>query len=203
MGVLQMEVVGAAEAMPADKYDFAPTQGDFKGVRNFGSQVKHLAEANYEFFQGWNVPGATAVDPKSIEALKTKDDIVKALKDSYVYAHAAVSTITPQNAWDSVPGLPAAVQGNKSNRRRLRHRPLHGPLRANGRVPPHEQHHSPGQPPPAEEIPPCNEAAPESGLRPRSAQQPDRGLAVSDPPRRAFDSERMNPHGSGANCRSV
>ncbi|HZZ40320.1 MAG TPA: DinB family protein [Acidobacteriaceae bacterium] len=106
MGMLQMEVVSAAEAMPADKYDFAPTNGDFKGVRNFGSQVKHLAEANYEFFHGWDVPGATEVDPKTIEALKTKDDIVKALKDSYTYAHAAVSTITPQNAFDSVKGFP-------------------------------------------------------------------------------------------------
>jgi hypothetical protein len=114
MGGLEMEVVGAAEAMPADKYDFAPTGGDFKGVRTFGSQVKHLAEANYEFFQGWSVPGATAADPKTIEALKTKDDIVKALKDSYVYAHAAVSTITPQNAWDSVPGFPPQLKETKA-----------------------------------------------------------------------------------------
>ncbi len=105
MGMLQMEVVGAAEAMPADKYDFAPTGGDFKGVRNFGSQVKHLAEANYEFFQGWDVPGATAVDSKTIEALKTKDEIVKALNDSYTYAHAAIGTITAQNAFDAVKGF--------------------------------------------------------------------------------------------------
>src|SRR5579872_167940 len=84
MNALQYEVTGAAEAMPADKYDFAPpaADGDFKGVRTFGQQVKHLAEANYEFFQGWTVPGATAVDSKTIEALTTKDDIVKALKDS-------------------------------------------------------------------------------------------------------------------------
>jgi hypothetical protein len=101
MGLLQQEVVGAAEAMPADKFDFAPpaTMGEFKGVRTFGAQVKHLAEANYEFFQGWTVPGATAVDSKTIEALTTKDDIVKALKDSYTYAHAAIGTITPDNAF--------------------------------------------------------------------------------------------------------
>ncbi|HEX4310691.1 MAG TPA: DinB family protein [Acidobacteriaceae bacterium] len=108
VGLLQMEVVSAAEAMPAEKYDFAPptTMGEFKGVRSFGSQVKHLAEANYEFFQGWTVPGATAVDPKTIEALKTKDDIVKALKDSYAYAHAAIATITPDNAFLAVQGFP-------------------------------------------------------------------------------------------------
>ena len=101
MGLLQQEVVGAAEAMPADKYDFAPpaTAGEFKGVRTFGQQVKHLAEANYEFFQGLTAPGATAVDPKTIEALTTKDDIVKALKDSYTYAHAMIASITPDNAF--------------------------------------------------------------------------------------------------------
>ena len=36
------------------------------------------------------MPGA--VDAKTIEALKSKDDIMKALKDSYTYAHAAIST---------------------------------------------------------------------------------------------------------------
>jgi len=104
LNLLESEVVGAAEAMPADKYDFAPptTMGLYTGVRTFGSQVKHLAESNYEFFEGWGIPGA--VDSKTIEALKSKDDIVKALKDSYTFAHAAVNTITNDNAFMSVPG---------------------------------------------------------------------------------------------------
>jgi hypothetical protein len=33
--------------MPADKYGFAPTVGEFKNVRTFGGQVKHLAATNY------------------------------------------------------------------------------------------------------------------------------------------------------------
>jgi uncharacterized damage-inducible protein DinB len=118
MNALGYEVVGAAEAMPADKYDFAPatTMGEFKGVRTFGSQVKHLAESNYEFFHGWTVPGATAVDAKTIEALKTKDDIVKALKDSYIYAHAAIGTITTENAWDAGPSfLPPQFKMTKAS----------------------------------------------------------------------------------------
>jgi hypothetical protein len=41
--------------MAGDKYNFAPTQGEFTGVRTFGQQVKHLAESNYEFFDGWNI----------------------------------------------------------------------------------------------------------------------------------------------------
>ena len=66
-----MEVVGAAEAMPADKYDFVPTTGEFKGVRTFGQQVKHLAQANYEFFLRWTFP-EHAIDPKTIEASTPK-----------------------------------------------------------------------------------------------------------------------------------
>jgi uncharacterized damage-inducible protein DinB len=118
MNALGYEVVGAAEAMPADKYDFAPAaaMGEFKGVRTFGAQVKHLAESNYEFFHGWTVPGATAVDPKTIEALKTKDEIVKALKDSYTYAHAAIGTITTDNAWNAGPSfLPPQFKMTKAS----------------------------------------------------------------------------------------
>ncbi len=100
MSNLEGEVVGAAEAMPADKYDFAPTQGEFKGVRTFASQVKHLAEANYGFFDSWNVPGAVKDD--DIEKLKTKDQIVQALKDSYTYAHNAIKTMTADNAFASL-----------------------------------------------------------------------------------------------------
>ena len=37
----------AAEAMPDDKFNFAPTQGEFKGVRTFAQQVKHIAAVNY------------------------------------------------------------------------------------------------------------------------------------------------------------
>src|ERR1700682_872198 len=41
------EFVPAAEAMPEDKYSFAPTNGEFKGVRTFAQQVKHVAAVNY------------------------------------------------------------------------------------------------------------------------------------------------------------
>src|SRR5258708_15102048 len=40
-------IVSAADAMPADKYGFAPTDGEFKGVRTFGQMVKHLSATNY------------------------------------------------------------------------------------------------------------------------------------------------------------
>ncbi len=40
-------IVSAADAMPADKYGLAPTDGEFKGVRTFGKMVKHLSATNY------------------------------------------------------------------------------------------------------------------------------------------------------------
>jgi hypothetical protein len=47
---MEAEILGAAEAMPAEKYNFAPTNGNFQGVRTFGEQVKHIASSNSEFF---------------------------------------------------------------------------------------------------------------------------------------------------------
>lgn len=97
---LSKEVIDAAEAMPADKYDFAPTNGNFSGVRTFGAQVQHIAEANYFFFSGFGVSGAP--DEARLKGLKGKDDLVQALKDSFEFAQKAIDTITPQNAFMTV-----------------------------------------------------------------------------------------------------
>src|SRR6202166_3353139 len=47
---LERDFVPAAEAMPEDKYSFAPTNGEFKGVRTFAEQVKHIGFANHLYF---------------------------------------------------------------------------------------------------------------------------------------------------------
>lgn len=94
------EVVSAAEAMPADKYNFAPTNGEFKGVRTFGQQITHIAEAQYFFFGGFGIK--STVDPKSLRKLTSKDEIVKALKDSFAFAHQATGTITSENAFEQI-----------------------------------------------------------------------------------------------------
>jgi uncharacterized damage-inducible protein DinB len=97
------EVVSAAEAMPADKYNFVPTTGEFKGVRTFAQQVTHVAEAQYFFFKGFGIkPG---IDPESITKLTSKDDAVKALKDSYAFAQQAVATITSENAFEKIASV--------------------------------------------------------------------------------------------------
>lgn len=106
LGLMEKEFVGAVEAMPEDKFNFAPTTaiGDFKGVRGFGDQVKHVADANWYFFGD---PKMTEAEGKAkseaIKKLTTKAEIVQALKDSLAQAHAFVDGITPENAFVTMP----------------------------------------------------------------------------------------------------
>ena len=106
-GVVEQEVVSAAEAMPEDKYSFAPTNGEFKGVRTFAEQVKHIGFANHLYFGP--LMGET-IDANSIEenangpaALKTKAEIVQYLKDSFALGHRAISGVTSENEVTPLP----------------------------------------------------------------------------------------------------
>jgi len=99
LSIMEQQFVSAAEAMPEEKYNFAPpaTLGEFKDVRTFASQIKHVTEANYYFFHD---PSQPMIDIRpDIEKLTTKADIVKALKDSFANAHAFMDTITAENAF--------------------------------------------------------------------------------------------------------
>jgi uncharacterized damage-inducible protein DinB len=112
LNLLESELVPAAEAMPADKYDFAPSQAifipsqhtEYATVRTFGQQVAHLAEANYYFFSSISET-RPEIDPQSIMKLKSKAELVAALKQSFAYAHHTIATITPENAFVSLKGV--------------------------------------------------------------------------------------------------
>jgi len=97
--MVESEVTALAEAMPADKFGFAPTAGEFKGVRTFGEQAKHIAETNYEVAGAILGEKPDAPNPKN---LKSKDEIVAYLKASLVYAHKAVAAINNDNAFEEV-----------------------------------------------------------------------------------------------------
>ena len=95
-----MQFIGAAEAMPEDKFNWAPTQGEYKGVKTFAQQVKHVAAVNFAF--GAMILGEKSqVEMANVEMgpdnLKTKAEIVQYLKDSFAYARKAVQSITAQN----------------------------------------------------------------------------------------------------------
>jgi uncharacterized damage-inducible protein DinB len=95
----EKEVVSAAEVMPEDKYNFAPKDGTFEGVRTFAQQVTHIAASQYYYFGNFGIKG---VDSDAIDKLTKKDDIVKALKDSYAFAQQAIETMTAENAFDPI-----------------------------------------------------------------------------------------------------
>ena len=40
-------IINAVDAMPADKFGFAPPDGGFKGVPTFGQMVKHLSATKH------------------------------------------------------------------------------------------------------------------------------------------------------------
>jgi uncharacterized damage-inducible protein DinB len=98
--LLEQQFVSAAEAMPEDKFDFAPpaTAGEFKGVRSFSAQIKHVTEANYYFF-GSLSDAELKTKSESVDKLKKKAEIIQALKDSFTQAHSYVDSITPDNAF--------------------------------------------------------------------------------------------------------
>src|ERR1700683_311378 len=73
-----------AEAMPESKYDYVPTPGNFKDVRSFAEQVKHVACANFAFFN--EIEGKTPPDhceKGGSYPAKTKTELLKYLKDSF------------------------------------------------------------------------------------------------------------------------
>jgi DinB family protein len=98
---LEKEFVDAADAMPEDKFKFAPTQGEFKGVRDFGTQVKHVAHTNFQVFAGIlgeKLPDNVKPDEDNGPASMTsKADIMKYLKDSFAMGHRAMATLTEAN----------------------------------------------------------------------------------------------------------
>jgi uncharacterized damage-inducible protein DinB len=96
---LEHDFVPAAEAMPEDKFGFAPTNGEFKGVRTFGQQIKHVASVNYELGAAIleEKPPMDVSDEAGPASITSKADILKYLNESFAYVHKAVATINEKN----------------------------------------------------------------------------------------------------------
>jgi uncharacterized damage-inducible protein DinB len=101
---LEYEFVPAVEAMPEDKFGFAPSGGEFKGVRTFAEQVKHVAAVNYLFGSAilGEKPPVDVGGESGPTAIKSKEEIVSYLKDSFVYVHKAVQTVNEKNLVEPV-----------------------------------------------------------------------------------------------------
>ena len=102
--IAKAEFMGAADAMPEDKYSYAPNNGEFKGVRTFAQQVKHVAAVNY-------IIGAAVLQEKppvdvgsenGPDSIKSKAEILKFASDSFDYLLKALGSVTEKNQLDTV-----------------------------------------------------------------------------------------------------
>ncbi len=112
---IEGELVPLVEAMPADKFDFAPSpsQGAFKGVRTFRLQATHIATVIYEVSAsvlGEANPVSLGEHENGAASIKSKEDVVKYLKAAFVYGHKAMNSITEKNATELIK----APFGNQS-----------------------------------------------------------------------------------------
>ena len=102
LDIAAKQLISAVEAMPADKFGFAPTDGEFKGVRTFGQMVKHLSATNHILAAAalGEDPPTDAGDELGPESVRTKLEIIAYLKDSFTHLNKAVDSI-------GLPNLPA------------------------------------------------------------------------------------------------
>jgi hypothetical protein len=99
------DTLGLIQAMPADKFKFAPSNGAFNGVRTFATQSKHVATIIYML-------SAAALNEKppvdigegddGPATLTTKAQIVDYVKGAFAYAHKAIATLTTANQLETV-----------------------------------------------------------------------------------------------------
>lgn len=111
---IEKEIMGSADAVPADKFDFSPATanipGDFKTpkpVRTLSEQLKHIGdalEAYSDLIMGQKPPESD--DENGPSNLKTKSDVINYLKGEFAKAHSAINTINQQNAVEPLGGTP-------------------------------------------------------------------------------------------------
>jgi hypothetical protein len=92
----EKNMVAAAEAMPADKFDFRPTPAQ----ETFGHLVLHIADANYFLCsKAGDVPAAPKSDLKDTDG---KDKLVAGLKASFQYCEGALAKADDSKLGDMV-----------------------------------------------------------------------------------------------------
>ena len=87
-GVARYEktMVGAAEAMPADKYGYKPTPDQ----SSYGHLIMHIAQSNTTFCS--KISGQAAPDSKIAET-DSKEKLVAALKESFAFCTTAMANV--------------------------------------------------------------------------------------------------------------
>lgn len=120
VSAIEREILGLAQKMPADHYNFAPASGTppgsvFDGVRTFGLQVRHIATVLYQLAAGIldeKPPLDIGPGDDGPNSLQTKDQIIEYFQGAIAFAHKAARSITPENAL--VPIRPVDGRTNRA-----------------------------------------------------------------------------------------
>ena len=99
--------IAMAKAIPADKYNFAPSKeifkpgsaAEFATVRTVAQQLTHVAGMPYRMLAAYGVKPDHEPDFKALNAMTSKDEIVKELQAAFDYQNKVIAGITPENAF--------------------------------------------------------------------------------------------------------
>ena len=91
-------VLGIADSVPEDKYDFKPTPA----VRTVREILIHLIGENYTFLS--RVSGENLGSNARFDSLKSRAEIMKALRESYDYGARVWAGLTEEKALEMVAG---------------------------------------------------------------------------------------------------
>ena len=103
---IEKTLTAVAEEMPADKYEFVPTDGLFRGVRTFARQLKHAAAVQHlvaATILGERVT-ADMSDERGPDTVKTKAEVQEYLRQSFVALRRAAATVNDTNAFATFKG---------------------------------------------------------------------------------------------------
>jgi uncharacterized damage-inducible protein DinB len=109
---IERDAVPAAAALGEDKFEFAPANGEFRGVRTFGGQIRHLAANNYEAaarILGEKPPHGERGE-EAPDSVRTRSEILEYLKGSFAYLHRAVASINEETLTEPIPGATGTWQ---------------------------------------------------------------------------------------------
>jgi uncharacterized damage-inducible protein DinB len=135
------KVIPICDIIPEDKLDYKPTPE----VRSFKDLIIHITGEGYTFLgRAGSVPGVTPPTMAELNALKTKAELMKALRDSFEWQGKLIDSLTDATAsemaagrggapgttpkWGSIVGLIADNMDHFGN--------LVTMVRINGMVPP-------------------------------------------------------------------
>jgi uncharacterized damage-inducible protein DinB len=102
---VEHDFTALADAMPEDKWSFKPTQGEFKNVRTFAEQVKHVACSNEAWAKQISAEKPPArCDLGGPNPAKTKAEIMAYLRASFAMVDKVISGTDVHNLMHANPG---------------------------------------------------------------------------------------------------